>query len=111
MWRKWSLGFFFFLKFEVSILRIVKLKKKNPSNLKILEHIALQNSGAAMGCGWDPDLEKEFFLVIINKQFIICYRYFYSYFLYHRLMIFSVSKAVGVASLGCHKLFCCCCCC
>lgn len=68
MWSKWGLGFFFFLKFEVNILRIVKLEKKNPSILKILEQTALRNSSAAVGCGWDPDLENElfFFLVIIT---------------------------------------------
>lgn len=59
MWSKWSLGFFF--KFGVNILRIVKLEKKKPSILKILEQTALHNSGAAVGCGWDPDLENELF--------------------------------------------------
>lgn len=105
VWSKWSLGFFF-LKFEVSILRIVKLKKKK--TLPIWRYWNILPFRTAVLLWVVAGIliwRRKFFLVIINKQFIICDRYFHSCFLYHRLIIFSVSKAVGVASLGCYKLF------
>lgn len=42
------------------------MEKKNPSILKILEQTALRNSGAAVDCGWDPDLENELFFFGYN---------------------------------------------